>query len=83
MRVRRISSARRIRSAARDDVYEKSAIECFPIAYEDAEDVDKLRDLFPDKRDLRAALESYFHIYDDYAEMTPMEFDMYFKEYMS
>ena len=61
----------------------KKAIEAFPISQEEAEDVDTLRDTFPDKSDLRAVLEDYFHIYDDYAEMTAQEFDRYFADYMS
>lgn len=61
----------------------KKAIEAFPISQEEAEDVDTLRDTFPNKSDLRSALEDYFHIYDDYAEMTTQEFDRYFADYMS
>ena len=60
----------------------KKAIEAFPVSEEEAEDIDKLRDTFPDKADLRAVLEDYFHIYDDYAKMSAQEFDMYFEDYM-
>ena len=59
----------------------KDAIECFPIYEEEAMDVDRLRDTFHDVRDLRAVLEDYFHIYDDYAIMTPEEFDSCFADY--
>ena len=61
---------------------EKEAIDCFPISEEEADDVDELRNTFHDVRDLRAVLEDYFHIYDDYAIMTPQEFDSYFADYM-
>lgn len=59
----------------------KPAIECFPVGQEVADDLDELRDTFPYKPDLRAALESYFHIYDDFAEFTPEEFEQYFKDF--
>ena len=61
----------------------KSAIECFPISEEDARDVDELRETFPDNADLRAALEDYFDIYNDYAQMSVQEFDTYFQDYIS
>lgn len=60
----------------------KKAIEVFPVSEEEAEDIDKLKDTFPDKADLRAVLEDYFHIHDDYAKMSAQEFDMYFEDYM-
>ena len=60
----------------------KSAIEVFPISEEQAADVDELFETFNDVRDLRAVLEDYFHIYDDYSEMTPEEFDKYFAEFV-
>lgn len=60
----------------------KSAIEVFPISEEQAADVDELFETFNDVRDLRAVLEDYFHIYDDYSEMTPEEFDKYFAEFI-
>lgn len=60
---------------------EKSAIECFPISEEEAQDVDELRDTFRDVRDLRAALEDYFNIYNDYAEMSADEFNACFADY--
>lgn len=58
-----------------------SAIECFPIGREEADDVDELKDAFPWKKDLRAVLESYFHIYDDFAEMSVAEFDEGFEKF--
>lgn len=60
----------------------KSAVEVFQISEEQGDDVDELRETFKDIRDLRAVLEDYFHIYDDYAEMTPEEFDTRFAEYV-
>jgi len=60
----------------------KSAIEVFPISEEQAADVDELFETFNDVRDLRSVLEDYFHIYDDYSEMTPEEFDKYFAEFV-
>lgn len=59
----------------------KSAIECFPVSGEEAQDIDELRETFPDKGDLRAVLEDYFHIYDDYADMSAQDFDRCFEEY--
>lgn len=60
----------------------KSAVECFPISEEEGKDIDELRNAFPNKSDLRAVLEDYFHIYDDWAKITPVEFDTYFKEFI-
>lgn len=59
----------------------KNAIDVFPISEEQAKDVDELRETFEDKSDLRAALEDYFHIYDDFAEMSEREFDTAFEDY--
>lgn len=58
------------------------AIDCFPISEEDAKDVEELRETFDNDSDLRAALEDYFHIYDDYAEMSEDEFDEGFKKFI-
>lgn len=60
----------------------KSAIDCFPVSEEEAEDIEELRETFPDDADLRAALEDYFDIYDDYAKMSVREFDTSFKEFI-
>lgn len=60
----------------------KLASEAFNIDEEQAEDVDNFRETFKDIRDLRAVLEDYFHIYDDYAEMTPEEFNKSFAEFV-
>ena len=59
-----------------------TAIEAFDVSEEEALDIDELKETFPDVRDLRAALEDYFHIYDDYAVMTPQEFDTSFARYV-
>ena len=60
----------------------KSAIECFPVSEEEARDIDNLKETFENKSDLRAVLEDYFHIYDDWSEITPTEFDTCFKEFI-
>lgn len=60
----------------------KSAIECFPVSEEEAKDIDNLKETFKNKSDLRAVLEDYFHIYDDWSEITPTEFDTCFKEFI-
>lgn len=62
----------------------KPAKDCFPVLESDerkAEEVEEMREIFKDKADLRAALESYFHIYDDFAEMTEEEFEKGFSEF--
>lgn len=59
------------------------AIEAFPISEEEARDLDELKTTFPDKSELRAVLEDYFHIYDDNASMEPQKFDMYFADFVS
>ena len=61
---------------------EKMAIEYFPVSEEEGHDIDEIRKIFEDDADFRAALEDYFHIYDDYAAMSPQEFDTYFSEYI-
>ena len=53
----------------------------FHITEDQALDVDDLKETFKDKADLRAALEDYFHIYDDYAEMSEDDFDKAFEKY--
>lgn len=59
------------------------AIEAFPISEEEARDLDELKKTFPDKSELRAVLEDYFHIYDDNASMEPQKFDMYFADFIN
>ena len=59
------------------------AIEAFPISEEEARDLDELKTTFPDKSELRAVLEDYFHIYDDNASMEPQKFDMYFADFVN
>lgn len=53
----------------------------FNITEEQADDVDELKATFENKADLRAALEDYFHVYDDFAEMSEDDFDKAFTEY--
>ena len=53
----------------------------FNITEEQAADVDELKATFENKADLRAALEDYFHVYDDFAEMSEDDFDKAFTEY--
>lgn len=53
----------------------------FHITEDQALDVDDLKETFEDKADLRAALEGYFHIYDDYAEMSEDDFGKAFEKY--
>lgn len=53
----------------------------FHISEDQAFDVDNFKETFKDKADLRATLEDYFHIYDDYAEMSEDDFDKAFEEY--
>ena len=53
----------------------------FNITEEQAADVDELKATFENKADLRAALEDYFHVYDDIAEMSEDDFDKAFAEY--
>lgn len=57
------------------------ASEAFSISEEQAEAIEELKDTFKDKSDLRAALEDYFHVYDDFAEMSEDEFDEGFKKF--
>ena len=59
----------------------KSAEECFGVEGTMAEEVEELRETFSYKPDLRAALEGYFHIYDDFAEMSEEEFGEGFKKF--
>ena len=58
-----------------------SASEYFPVSEEEARDIDELAETFTDKSELRSVLEDYFHIYDDYAEMTVEDFDKYLADY--
>ena len=74
---------RAIKSSQKPIMSFKKAADCFPVSLEDAEDIDDLRATFPDKADLRAVLEDYFHIYDDYADMSAQDFDRYFEDYTS
>lgn len=62
--------------------YVRSSLsEYFPVSEEEAKDIDELAETFTDKSELRSVLEDYFHIYDDYAEMTVEDFDKYLADY--
>ena len=64
--------------------YVKSSLsEHFPVSEQEAKDIDELAETFTDKSELRSVLEDYFHIYDDYAEMTVEDFDTYLAEYFN
>jgi len=58
------------------------AVDIFPVSEEEGNEIDHYKEIFPYVQDLRAALEEYFHIYDDFAVMSPEEFDSYFGEYV-
>lgn len=59
-----------------------NAKDTFPVTDEQADDIEELRKTFEDNADLRAALEDYFHIYDDFAEMSEDEFNESFEKYV-
>lgn len=60
----------------------KSALsDFFPVSEEQGADIDELAETFEDKSELRNVLEDYFHIYDDYAEMSVQDFDRYLADY--
>ena len=60
----------------------KSALsDFFPVSEEQAADINELAETFVDKSELRNVLEDYFHIYDDYAEMSVQDFDRYLADY--
>lgn len=64
--------------------YVKSSLsEYFPVSKQEAMDIDELAETFTDKSELRSVLEDYFHIYDDYAEMTVEDFDKYLADYFN
>lgn len=64
--------------------YVKSSLsEYFPVSEQEAKDIDELAETFTDKSELRSVLEDYFHIYDDYAEMTVEDFDKYLADYFN
>lgn len=58
------------------------AADCFDVSDDVGDEIDEFRGLFPNKEDLRVVLEDYFNIYNDWAEMSPSEFDAKFKKYM-
>lgn len=58
-----------------------SLSEFFPVSEKEARDLDELAETFTDRSELRAVLEDYFHIYDDYAALTVNEFDGYLADY--
>lgn len=72
-----------IKQSFNDKPLVKSSLsEYFPVSEEEAEELDSIAETFGDDRsELRSVLEDYFHIYDDYAEMTVQEFDSYLADY--
>ncbi len=77
-----IANSQSIESSKKFVKSAKSAMDCFPVSEEEAKDIDNLKETFENKADLRAVLEDYFHVYDDWAEITPTEFDKCFKEFI-
>ena len=61
----------------------KDIKDIFHVTDEEGDDILELRKTFEDDSDFRAALEDYFHIYDDFAEMSEDEFNDSFKEFVS
>ena len=61
----------------------KNAAEIFNVSDKEGDEIDDLRKSFEDNADFRAALEDYFHIYDDFAKMSEDEFNECFEEYIS
>lgn len=61
-----------------------SVSDYFPVEGVDAEKLEDIVKQYDNKSDIRTALEDFFHIYDDYAEMSVEEFesslDGYFQE---
>ena len=53
----------------------------FPVDESQAEELEDKISQFDTKSDIRTILEDYFHIYDDYAEMSVEEFDNALDEY--
>ena len=70
-----VKSSRAIKSSVSD---------YFPVEGVDAEKLEDIVKQYDNKSDIRTALEDFFHIYDDYAEMSVEEFesslDGYFQE---
>lgn len=65
----------------RPSVIKSSLSDYFPVSEEEAEELNEISVTFPDKSELRNVLEDYFHIYDDYAEMSVQDFDRYLADY--
>ena len=70
-----------VKSSHRRKPIKSSLGDYFPVSAEEAEDLNELARTFPDKSELRSVLEGYFHIYDDYAQMSVQEFDSYLADY--
>ncbi len=56
-------------------VIKSSLSDYFPVSGSQAEELEDKISQFDNKSDIRTTLEDYFHIYDDYAEMSVEEFD--------
>jgi hypothetical protein len=55
----------------------------FPVSGSQAEELEDKISQFDNKSDIRTTLEDYFHIYDDYAEMSVEDFDNALDEYFN
>ena len=64
-------------------VIKSSAADCFGVDEQRGKEIDELAVKYDNKSDLRSALEGYFHIYDDYAEMSVEEFEQSLDEYFN
>lgn len=63
------------------EVIKSSLSDYFPVDESQAEELEDKISQFDTKSDIRTVLEDYFHIYDDYAEMSVEEFDNALDEY--
>lgn len=64
------------------DIIKSSLSDYFPVSEEEAKELNELEQTFGNSRsELRSVLEDFFHIYDDYAEMSVQEFDTHLAEY--
>ena len=66
------------------EIIKSSLSDYFPVSDEEAEELNELEGTFGNSRsELRSVLEDFFHIYDDYAEMSVQEFDTYLADYFN
>lgn len=64
-------------------VIKSSLSDYFPVSGSQAEELEDKISQFDNKSDIRTTLEDYFHIYDDYAEMSVEDFDNALDEYFN